>query len=209
LQATRSSKIAKSLLEINAIKLNPENPFTWASGIQSPIYCDNRVTLGYPEIRTHIAESFAELCTDYEYDAIVGVATAGIPHGMLLAQQLGVPFAYIRSKSKAHGRQNQLEGDLPVGSRVIVIEDLISTGGSALAAVDALKSCGIETVVVLAIFQYGFPFALEAFNKKDTGFDTLTDYNVLLDVASDLAYISTDAIQTLKNWRTDPHNWKA
>ena len=209
MQATRSSKIAKSLLEINAIKLNPENPFTWASGIQSPIYCDNRVTLGYPEIRTHIAESFAELCTDYEYDAIVGVATAGIPHGMLLAQQLGVPFAYIRSKSKAHGRQNQLEGDLPVGSRVIVIEDLISTGGSALAAVDALKSCGIETVVVLAIFQYGFPFALEAFNKKDTGFDTLTDYNVLLDVASDLAYISTDAIQTLKNWRTDPHNWKA
>ena len=209
MQATRSSKIAKSLLEINAIKLNPENPFTWASGIQSPIYCDNRVTLGYPEIRTHIAESFAELCTDYEYDAIVGVATAGIPHGMLLAQQLGVPFAYIRSKSKAHGRQNQLEGDLPVGSRVIVIEDLISTGGSALAAVDALKSCGIETVVVLAIFQYGFPFALEAFNKKDTGFDTLTDYNVLLDVASDLDYISTDAIQTLKNWRTDPHNWKA
>ena len=189
--------------------MNPENPFTWASGIQSPIYCDNRVTLGYPEIRTHIAESFAELCTDYEYDAIVGVATAGIPHGMLLAQQLGVPFAYIRSKSKAHGRQNQLEGDLPVGSRVIVIEDLISTGGSALAAVDALKSCGIETVVVLAIFQYGFPFALEAFNKKDTGFDTLTDYNVLLDVASDLDYISTDAIQTLKNWRTDPHNWKA
>jgi len=207
LEASRSSKIAKSLLEINAIKLNPKNPFTWASGIQSPIYCDNRVTLSHPEIRTYIAESFAELCADYEYDAVVGVATAGIPHGMLLAQILGVPFAYVRSKSKAHGRQNQLEGDLPLGSRVIVIEDLISTGGSSLAAVDALKTCGVETVIVLAIFQYGFPFALEAFNKKDTGFATLTDYGVLLDVASELEYISSSEIQTLKDWRIDPHNW--
>lgn len=202
-----SSNIAKSLLEIQAIKLSPSNPFTWASGIQSPIYCDNRVTLSFPKVRTMIADAFAQACQEYDFDAVVGVATAGIPHGMLLAQQLGVPFAYIRSKAKAHGRQNQLEGHLDVGSRVIVIEDLISTGGSCLAAVDALKANGIETVVVLAIFTYGFPFALEAFNKKDTAFETLTDYSTMLQVASEMDYIDADTVSTLDNWRLDPHNW--
>ncbi len=206
-QKESSSNIAKSLLEIDAVKLSPEKPFTWASGIQSPIYCDNRITLSYPKVRKMIAHSFAQACQEYEFDAVVGVATAGIPHGMLVAEALEVPFAYVRSKAKVHGRQNMLEGKLDVGSKVIVIEDLISTGGSSLKAVDALKTHGIETEVVLAIFQYGFPFALEAFNKKDTAFETLTDYGTMIDVAAELDYVQPETIDTLKEWRLDPHNW--
>lgn len=207
LQKQTSSNIAKSLLEINAIKLSPEKPFTWASGIKSPIYCDNRITLSYPKVRTLIAEGFAEACAEYNYDAVVGVATAGISHGMLLAHILEVPFAYVRNKAKSHGQQNQLEGKLDKGSKVIVIEDLISTGGSCLKAVDALKTHGIETSAVLAIFQYGFPFAFEAFNKKETEFDTLTDYTAMIDVALEMNYINKETITTLQDWRVDPYNW--
>ncbi len=206
---TLDQQIAKKLLQIKAIKLSPQKPFTWASGIQSPIYCDNRLTLSYPEVRKTILEGFVEKSKQYDFDAVVGVATAGIPHGMMLAQALDVPFAYVRSKSKDHGRQNQLEGELKVGSKALVIEDLISTGGSCLKAVEALKQHGIETEAVLAIFQYGFPFATEAFNEKDTTFETLTDYSTLLRIAEELEYISKTEQQTLADWQQDPHNWSA
>lgn len=205
---TLDRQIAQNLLQIKAIKLSPQKPFTWASGIQSPIYCDNRLTLSYPEVRKIILKSFVEKSKHYDFDAVVGVATAGIPHGMMLAQALDVPFAYVRSKSKAHGRQNQLEGELKVGTKVLVIEDLISTGGSCLKAVDALKQHGIETEAVLAIFQYGFPFAKDAFIEKDTTFETLTDYTTLLAIAAELEYISTTEQQTLTEWQHDPHHWK-
>lgn len=201
-------QIAEKLLQIKAIKLSPQKPFTWASGIQSPIYCDNRLTLSYPEVRKIILKSFVEKSKHYDFDAVVGVATAGIPHGMMLAQALDVPFAYVRSKSKEHGRQNQLEGELKIGTKALVIEDLISTGGSCLKAVDALKQHGIETEAVLAIFQYGFSFAKDAFVKKDTTFETLTNYTTLLAMAAELEYISTVEQQTLTEWQHDPHHWK-
>ncbi len=200
-------EIAKYLLQIQAVKLSPANPFTWASGMQSPIYCDNRITLSHPQVRKQIISGFVNRASRYDFDAVVGVATAGIPHGALLANALDVPFAYVRSKSKAHGRQNQLEGELASGSKVLVIEDLISTGGSALKAVDALGQHGIITRAVLAIFTYGFPFAESAFAEKDTTFETLTNYPTLIEIAQELEYINSEQFLTLSEWSKDPHNW--
>lgn len=204
----QATQIAKWLLQINAIKLSPQNPFTWASGIQSPIYCDNRITLSYPDIRRGIIQGFSERAEDFQpFDAIAGVATAGIPHGALLAEKLGLPFLYVRSKPKAHGRQNQIEGKLDAGQRVLMIEDLISTGGSSLQAVEAVHEAGGIVIGVLAIFSYGFEKAKTAFEAADCPFATLSDYDTLLEIAVEQNFITADHLETLKAWRVAPAEW--
>ena len=203
-----ASEIAKRLLQINAIKLTPQNPFTWASGMKSPIYCDNRIVLSYPGIRRFIIESFAQKAEAFKpFDTIAGVATAGIAHGALLAEQLAMPFIYVRSKPKGHGRQNQIEGELRPGARVLVIEDLISTGGSCLKAVEALRDAGCEVSGVLAIFTYGFKEAAEAFNSAGCPFDTLSSYPILLEEALRENHIGQEELATLQEWREDPGGW--
>jgi orotate phosphoribosyltransferase len=201
--------IAEKLLQINAVKLNPQNPFTWASGIKSPIYCDNRLTLSYPQVRDVIVKSFFQKSAQFEpFDAIVGVATAGIPHGVLLADRLEKPFAYVRDKAKSHGKQNQIEGELSAGMRVLVIEDLISTGGSALKAAETLIEAGFEVVGVLAIFSYDFDKAKQAFEAAEIKFSTLTNYKALLEIAVEKSYISPSDLTVLEQWRQSPENWK-
>jgi len=203
-----SLNIAQKLLQINAIKLNPQNPFTWASGLRSPIYCDNRLSLSYPEIRNEICEGLAELSNAYEnIDVIAGVATAGIAHGMLLAERLNKPFAYVRSKAKSHGRQNQIEGKLEAGQRVLMVEDLISTGGSALQAVQAVRDAGCDVLGVLAIFTYGFPKSVEAFAEHNCRFSTITNYSELLNCAVEKNYISAAEHEILSDWSRDPEHW--
>ena len=203
-----ASEIAKQLLQIKAIKLNPQKPFRWASGRFSPIYCDNRMVLSYPDTRNLVLDGFENLAKLFgQIDGIAGVATAGIPHGALLADRLGVPFIYVRSASKSHGRQNQIEGEIRPGQRVLVIEDLISTGGSCLKAVDALKDAGIEPVAVLAIFTYQLPAATKAFAQAELDFKTLTDYSTLLERANTDQLIQAADLETLKNWRHDPIAW--
>jgi len=205
----QATQIAKWLLQINAIKLSPQNPFTWASGIKSPIYCDNRITLSYPAIRKSIVQAFKERSEDFEpFDAVAGVATAGIPHAALLAERLSLPFLYVRSKPKAHGRQNQIEGKLEAGQRILMIEDLISTGGSSLQAVEAVREARGTVVGVLAIFSYGFEKATTAFEVADCPFATLSDYDTLLEIAVKQEYITADQLETLKAWRLAPAEWK-
>ena len=195
-------KIAKHLLQIKAIKLNPQNPFTWASGIESPIYCDNRLVLSYPAVRKLVKKELAVLAKEFgEFDAVSGVATAGIAHGMLLADEMSKPFSYVRSKAKGHGRQNLIEGHVEAGQKVLVVEDLISTGGSSVKAVEALRERGIDVVGVLAIFTYGFARAEETFKQADCSFKTLSNYEDLLDTAVDLDYVSSEDLSTLKSWR--------
>jgi len=201
-------QVAQWLLQINAIKLSPQNPFTWASGILSPIYCDNRITLSYPNIRKGIIEQFVELSKQYEFDVIAGVATAGIPHGALLADALEKPFAYVRSKPKGHGRQNQIEGKLEAGQKVLMIEDLISTGGSSIKAVEAVRAAGGEVVGVLAIFTYGFEKAVETFKAANCPFATLSNYDTLLEIAVEQKYVQETEVATLKNWRKAPADWR-
>lgn len=204
------AEVARKLLEIKAIKLNPSNPFTWASGIQSPIYCDNRVALSYPAVRTFIKQALCAKSAEFpDFDVVAGVATAGIPHGALLADALQKPFVYIRSSAKDHGRRNMIEGELSPGARVLVIEDLISTGGSCLQAVDALQDAGAKVVGVLAIFQYGFPKAQTAFETKNIRWQTLTNYDILIREAISLGYISEADLNTLKKWRENPDGWGA
>ena len=203
-----ASEVAKRLLQINAIKLSPQNPFTWASGIKSPIYCDNRIVLSYPGIRRFIIESFAQKAEAFKpFDTIAGVATAGIAHGALLAEQLALPFIYVRSQPKGHGRQNQIEGELRPGAHALVIEDLISTGGSCLKAVEALREAGCEVSGVLAIFTYGFDEATAAFKTAGCPFDTLSSYPVLLEEALRENYIGPAELQTLQEWRKNPGGW--
>lgn len=205
-----AAKIAGHLLQINAIKLSPQNPFTWASGIKSPIYCDNRITLSYPNVRKDIIAGFVEKSQQMpKFDIIAGVATAGIPHGALLAHALDKPFMYVRSKPKAHGRQNQIEGELKQGQRVLVIEDLISTGGSSLKAVEAVREAGGNVIGALAIFTYGFEQAKIAFSNANCPFDTLSNYETLLEVAMEQKYIQMDRLATLQAWRADPKAWRA
>jgi orotate phosphoribosyltransferase len=204
---TLSSTVAANLLQINAVKLSPQNPFTWASGIKSPIYCDNRLILSYPDVRTFIIESFVEKSKSFTFDIVAGVATAGIPHGALLADRLHKPFIYVREKAKSHGRQNQIEGILTEGAKVLVIEDLISTGGSSLKAVEAVREAGGEVAGILAIFTYGFDKAKQLFNASDCPFETLTDYDTLLLQAIEHNYIAADALDTLKMWRQNPETW--
>jgi len=197
-----SSEIAKKLLQINAIKLSPQNPFTWASGIQSPIYCDNRKTLSHPSIRASIKESLVEKSKVFGmFNMVAGVATAGIAHGALLADALDLPFAYVRSKAKGHGLQNRIEGDVRGNERILVVEDLISTGGSSLEAVQVLEAYGCNVAGVLAIFTYGFDKALQAFEAAECRLETLSNYDALLTEALAIEYITTDEMEELKKWR--------
>jgi len=197
-----SSEVAKKLLQINAIKLSPQNPFTWASGIQSPIYCDNRKTLSYPKVRTFIKESLAEKSKVFGmFNMVAGVATAGIAHGALLADALDLPFAYVRSKAKGHGLQNRIEGDVRGNERILVVEDLISTGGSSLEAVHTLEALGCNVAGVLAIFTYGFDKSVQAFEENDCRLETLSNYDALLSEALDIEYITAEQVEELKNWR--------
>ena len=202
-------EIARKLLQINAIKLSPQRPFTWSSGLKSPIYCDNRIILSYPDIRKFVIEAFINKVEDFgKFDYIGGVATAGIPHGALLADRLDLPFIYVRSKPKGHGRQNQIEGALSDGSRVILIEDLISTGGSSLNAVEAVRKAGAEVVGVMAIFGYGFARATAAFAEANCPFATLSDYDNLLAVAEEEQRISGEERAALLEWSKAPEQWQ-
>ena len=201
--------LAEKLLKISAIKLQPANPFVWASGWNSPIYTDNRKTLSYPDVRSFIK---VELCRmimeNFETpDAIAGVATGAIAQGALVADTMGLPYVYVRSTPKNHGLENLIEGNLKPGPKVVVIEDLISTGGSSLKAVEAIRAAGCEVIGMAAIFTYGFPVAAEAFNKAGVTLCTLSDYNSMLEAALETDYIKAEDIETLKEWRKDPANW--
>jgi orotate phosphoribosyltransferase len=202
-------QVAEFLLQIKAIKLQPNNPFTWASGWKSPIYCDNRVTLSHPAIRTYIRQKLSSLIQE-EFGAvgcIAGVATAGIPQGALVAQELGLPFVYVRAKPKDHGRGNLIEGEVMPGQRVVVIEDLISTGKSSLQAVEALREAEYDVAGLVAIFSYGFDVATENFKQARCPFFTLSNYNSLLKYAEEHQYILPADAEMLKQWRVDPGNW--
>lgn len=205
---TTSEKIARRLLEAGAVKLQPASPFTWASGLRSPIYCDNRVLLSYPSIRSEVIDGLEELASDFSgIEGIAGVATAGIPHGALLADRLNLPFVYIRSKAKEHGRQNQIEGRVESGQRYLVVEDLISTGGSSLKAIDALKGAGGDIAGAVAIFSYEFPAAVRAFQLADVKLSTISGYEKLLQEAAATGYISKEDVLALATWREDPRAW--
>ena len=203
-------EVAESLLQIKAVVLNPSQPFTWASGIKSPIYCDNRKTLSYPKVRTFIKTAFADIITDEfkHADVIAGVATAGIPHGALIADVLNLPFIYVRDKPKGHGLENQIEGKLEKGQKVFVIEDLISTGGSSLKAVEAIRAAGGEVLGLGAIFTYGFEKAVKAFEEANCKFFTLSNYEILLDKAIEDSYIKPEEKDELIKWYKDPGNWR-
>lgn len=203
-------EVARNLLEIKAVKLSPRDPFTWASGMLSPIYCDNRVALSHPKVRTFLKNCLAEKSQLFgDFDVVAGVATAGIPHGALLADVLEKPFVYVRSSAKEHGRRNQIEGELRTGQSVLVVEDLISTGGSSLLAVDALREAGAQVAGVLAIFQYGFEKAHTAFAQKQVHFQTLTNYDALVQEAAQMGYVTDEDLKLLKKWRENPDAWGA
>lgn len=204
-----AKKVAKKLLEINAIKLNVESPFSWASGWKSPIYCDNRLSLSYPEVRTYIKNQLANTIKDNfnEVEAIAGVATAGIPQGALVADALNVPFIYVRAKPKGHGMENLIEGKIVAGQKVVVIEDLVSTGGSSLKAIEALKKCDISVLGMVSIFTYGFPVAEENFTNEKVKLISLSSYSELIDEALKLNYVTQEQISDLKKWRENPATW--
>ncbi len=204
-----SMALASFLLQIKAIKLNPANPFTWASGLKSPIYCDNRVTLSYPQVRTFIREGFVKMCLDKfgKPDVIAGVATGGIPQGALVAQELGLPFVYVRSEKKSHGMNNQVEGIINSGQSVVIIEDLVSTGKSSLNAVEALREKGAVIKGMLAIFTYGMDVATENFKNNKCELFTLTNYNTLVQKAAEESYIREDDLASLMEWKKDPQAW--
>ncbi len=204
-----AKKTAELLLQINAIKLEPQEPFTWASGWKSPIYCDNRITLSYTEIRNYLSKHLAEFIKN-EYgkpDVIAGVATGAIGIGMLVAEQLDLPFIYVRPEAKKHGRKNQIEGIVPTGKNVIVVEDLISTGKSSLNAVEALKEVDANVLGMVAIFNYGFDIATQNFIDAALSLHTLSNYDNLLEQALDTGYITKEELQTLQNWRINPAEW--
>ena len=204
-----AKKTAELLLQIKAIKLQPNEPFTWASGWKSPIYCDNRTTLSFPKIRNYLRENLADII-EKEYgkpDVIAGVATGAIAIGVLVAQHLNVPFIYVRPEPKSHGRKNQVEGLLEKNKNVVVIEDLISTGKSSLNAVKALKEEGAIVKGMVAIFNYGFKIADENFEKAGVNLTTLSDYNHLLEQCLDSSYITEKQLSTLKEWRENPDKW--
>lgn len=204
-------EIAKDLLKIQAVKLSPNEPFTWASGIKSPIYCDNRLTISYPKIRTAIAKGIAELISEKypKVEVIAGTATAGIPHAAWIAAELDLPLVYVRSKPKDHGRGKQIEGVLHPGAKTVVIDDLLSTGGSVLKAVKAAQNEGADVLGVGAIFSYQLQAIVDNFRQADLSYFTLTNYSELLEAAVETNYISTTERAALEKWRHDPENWSA
>ena len=210
LNADIAQQIAKSLLKIKAVILQPNEPFTWASGWNSPIYCDNRITLSHPAVRTYIRQEMAQAVLEKygKPEVIAGVATGAIAQGVLVAQELGLPFVYVRASAKGHGRQNLIEGKVESGQSVVVIEDLISSGKSSLAAVDTLKDVGVNVKGMGAIFTYGFEAATQNFKNADCELFTLGDYDSLIEQALATRYISKKDISLLKDWRKDPANWK-
>ena len=202
-------EIAKDLLKIKAVKLSPDKPFTWASGIKSPIYCDNRLTISYPEIRKQIAQGLAaQIKAEFsDAEVIGGVATAGIPHAAWVADELGLPMIYVRSKPKDHGRGKQIEGVLPARAKTVLIDDLLSTGGSVLKAVKAAQNEGADVIGVGAIFSYQLPAVSANFEHAGLSFTTLTNYSELLEAATEENYIAADQLETLKKWRKAPEKW--
>ncbi len=205
-----AENVAKSLLQVKAVKLSPKKPFKWASGWNSPIYCDNRITLSYPQIRTYIRQEFVKMIREEigHIDLVVGVATGGIAIGALVAQELGMPFAYVRSSSKGHGLSNQIEGVVESGQRAVVIEDLVSTGGSSLQAIKALREVKCDVKGLISIFNYGFDVAKDAFKEANCRMLSLSDYDVLIEYAQKSDYINKGDYAKLKKWREDPANWK-
>ncbi|MDX5585521.1 MAG: orotate phosphoribosyltransferase [Aureibaculum sp.] len=204
-----AKKTAELLLQIKAIKLNPDNPFTWASGWNSPIYCDNRITLSYVAIRNYLRQNLAKIVEEKygKPDVIAGVATGAIAIGVLIAEELGIPFVYVRPEPKKHGRQNQIEGYIEKGQNVVIIEDLISTGKSSLNAVKALNEQDVKVKGMVAIFSYGFEFADKNFKDANVELTTLSDYNHLLEQAIETNYIAQKDLKTLENWRINPAKW--
>lgn len=202
-------EVTKKLLEINTIKIQPNNPFTWASGWKSPIYCDNRKILSYPETRTYIRDQFVNVIKEKypEAEVIAGVATGAIAMGVLVAEQLGLPFIYVRSKPKGHGLENLIEGDLKPFQKVVVIEDLVSTGVSSLKAAEAVNNFGGDVIGMVSIFTYNFPLAKENFKKANIALTSLSRYQILIDLSLEKGEITTDQIDSLMEWREDPANW--
>lgn len=202
-------EVAKRLLAIDTIKIQPDIPFTWASGWKSPIYCDNRKVLSFPETRTFICNEFVKLIREKypNAEAIAGVATGAIAHGVLVAEALQLPFIYVRSKPKGHGLENLIEGDIQPGTKVVVIEDLISTGGSSISAAEAIRNFGAEVLGMLAIFTYNFPLAARNFEEANIELTTLSNYNLLLKLAYDSGEITDEQLESLNNWRKSPETW--
>ena len=201
---------ARRLLKIKAIKLQPNDPFTWASGWKSPFYCDNRKTLSYPDLRSYVKLELTHTILAHfpQAEAVAGVATGAIPQGALVADALMLPFVYIRNKPKDHGLENLIEGELNPGTKVVVVEDLISTGGSSLKAVEAVRKSGCEVIGMVASYSYGFDVAKEAFKNANVELVTLTDYDHVVAEAMETGYITSDDVQLLNEWRKDPANWK-
>jgi len=210
-QEQTASKVAAMLLQIQAIKLNTEKPFTWASGWKSPIYCDNRLSLSYPQVRTAIRDGLVQAIREnfFTVESIAGVATAGIAQGALIAEALDLPFLYVRPKPKDHGMENLIEGKVEKGQKVVVIEDLVSTGGSSLKAVQALRDAGFNVLGMVSIFNYGFDLATRNFYEANCSLISLSDYNSLINYALEHKFITDDQLTSLKAWRVDPATWKA
>ncbi|MBS2770788.1 orotate phosphoribosyltransferase [Anoxybacillus rupiensis] len=204
-----NKEIATHLLQIGAVSLQPNEPFIWSSGLKSPIYCDNRLTLAYPHVRSIIADGLAQLIRAHfpDVEIIAGTATAGIPHASWTSERLGLPMCYVRSQAKAHGRGKQVEGKVERGQKVVVVEDLISTGGSSLTAVGALKEAGCDVLGVIAIFTYGLEKGKQAFAESDVQVHTLTDYDSLIETAVELGVVGEQDLATLRDWRKQPEAW--
>ena len=207
---TDAKVVAEKLLQVNAVKLNPENPFTWASGWKSPIYCDNRRVLSFPFIRDYIKSELCNVVFEKfpEAELLAGVATAGIAWGAMVADQLKLPYIYVRPKPKEHGLGNQIEGFYEQRQRVVVIEDLVSTGKSSLQVVDVLKEAGLEIEGMVSIFTYGFPIATEVFSRAGIKYFPLTDYSTLIKLAAEKQIVSSNQLDILLKWQTDPAGWK-
>ena len=209
METSIDKKLAKALMDIKAVLLRPQEPFTWASGWHSPIYCDNRRILSHPELRAQVAQWLADKAMELypEAEVVAGVATGAIAHGVLAADRMQKPFVYVRPKPKDHGTGSQIEGELAPGKKVVVIEDLISTGMSSLAAVKALRDAGAQVLGMVAIFTYGFDLAAQRFEEDKVRLDTLSNYSALVDVASETGYISSVAKSLLHEWRENPSEW--
>ncbi len=206
---TYARELAHNLLKINAVLLRPNNPFTWSSGWNSPIYCDNRLTLRYPEIRRGIADQFTKLIEERYPDitVVTGTATAGIPHATIIAEKMNLPMAYVRSKAKSYGMGNQIEGGVAKGEKTVVIEDLISTGGSAISVIDALQFVGADVQALFSIFTYGFQKSIDRFADMKMPVYTLTDYATLVEVALEENFIKEEDLELLSSWRNNPETW--